>query len=68
MRILLIEDQERIANFIERGLKEQKFAIDVAKDGEEGLYFIDINTYDLVNAEKVVISEGSVSKIEALLN
>jgi large subunit ribosomal protein L4 len=27
-----------------------------------------INTYDLVNAEKVVISEGSVSKIEALLN
>jgi large subunit ribosomal protein L4 len=27
-----------------------------------------INTYDLVNAEKIVISEGSVSKIEALLN
>jgi heavy metal response regulator len=48
MRILLIEDETKIANFIERGLKEQKFAVDVAHDGEEGLYLADINTYDLI--------------------
>ena len=48
MRILLIEDEEKIAQLIKRGLKEHKFAVDVAKDGEEGLYFADVNTYDLI--------------------
>ncbi len=48
MRILLIEDEARIASFIQRGLKEKKYAVDVAKDGEEGLYLADINEYDLM--------------------
>ena len=48
MRVLLIEDEDKISSFIKRGLKENKFAVDLAKDGEEGLYFFDINTYDLI--------------------
>ncbi|OGX06282.1 MAG: DNA-binding response regulator [Omnitrophica WOR_2 bacterium GWA2_47_8] len=48
MRVLLIEDENKIANFLKRGLKENNFAVDVTKDGEEGLYFADINTYDLI--------------------
>jgi len=48
MRVLIVEDEEKIAGFIIRGLKEQKFAVDWAKDGEEALYFMDINPYDLV--------------------
>ncbi len=48
MRILLVEDEEKIASFLKRGLKEHKFAIDVAPDGEEALYLADVNTYDLV--------------------
>jgi heavy metal response regulator len=48
MRILLVEDEEKIASFIARGLKENKFSVDIAKDGEEGLYLADINTYDLI--------------------
>lgn len=48
MRILIVEDEDKIADFIKRGLKENKFAVDVAKDGEEGLYLSDINTYDLI--------------------
>lgn len=48
MRALVIEDEEKIASFIERGLKEQKFAVDVANDGEEGLYLADINPYDVI--------------------
>ena len=38
MRILLIEDEKRIANFIERGLKEKKYVVDTASDGEKGLF------------------------------
>jgi len=48
MRILLIEDEERIANFIERGLEEQSYAVDVACDGKTGLYFAEINPYDII--------------------
>ncbi len=48
MRILVVEDEKRIANFIARGLKEEHYAVDIAYDGEEGLYLAEINTYDLM--------------------
>ena len=48
MRILLVEDEEKIVNFLKRGLKEHNFTIDVATDGEEALYFAEINPYDLI--------------------
>jgi two-component system copper resistance phosphate regulon response regulator CusR len=48
MRILIVEDEKRIADFIARGLKEEHYAVDVAYDGEEGLYLADINPYDLM--------------------
>ena len=48
MRILLVEDEKKIAGFIERGLKEQHYAVDVAYDGEKGGFLADVNDYDLV--------------------
>lgn len=48
MRILLVEDETKIASFIERGLKEHHYAVDVAYDGEEGLFLAEINPYDLI--------------------
>lgn len=37
MRILLIEDEEKIANFIEEGLKKEHYTVDVAYDGERAV-------------------------------
>ena len=48
MRILIVEDEKRIADFIARGLKEEHFAVDIAYDGEEGQYLAEINPYDLM--------------------
>jgi two-component system copper resistance phosphate regulon response regulator CusR len=48
MRILVVEDEKKIASFIERGLTEQHYIVDVAYDGNEGLYLAEINPYDLV--------------------
>jgi len=48
MRILLIEDEKRIAGFVERGLKEQCFAVDVAHTGTEGLFLAEVNPYDII--------------------
>jgi len=48
MRILLIEDDLKIADFIIRGLKEEFFSVDYAKDGKEGLYLAEVNNYDVI--------------------
>ena len=48
MRILVVEDEKKIASFIKRGLKEQKYSVDVICDGEEGLFMAEVNDYDLI--------------------
>jgi len=37
MRILIIEDDPKISSFIEKGFRENGYAVDTAADGEEGL-------------------------------
>ncbi|HXM33681.1 MAG TPA: response regulator transcription factor [Pyrinomonadaceae bacterium] len=46
MRILLVEDEVRMAQAIKRGLREAAYAVDVARDGEDALYQASINEYD----------------------
>lgn len=48
MRILVIEDEKKIADFIKRGLKEEGYAVDIAHDGEEGHFMAKTNEYDLI--------------------
>ena len=48
MRILVVEDEPRMASVIARGLREQSYAVDVAQDGGDGLYQCSINDYDLI--------------------
>jgi len=48
MRVLLVEDDSRIARFIAKGLREHSYAVDVAGSGEQALYQAAISTYDLV--------------------
>jgi DNA-binding response OmpR family regulator len=48
MRLLLVEDDARIARFVAKGLREQAYAVDVAATGDDALYQAAINTYDLV--------------------
>src|SRR5438876_3026985 len=48
MRLLLVEDDARIARFVAKGLREQAYAVDIANTGDDALYQAAINTYDLV--------------------
>ncbi|MDT7603580.1 MAG: two-component system, OmpR family, copper resistance phosphate regulon response regulator CusR [Acidobacteriota bacterium] len=48
MRVLLVEDDPRIARFVAQGLREQTYAVDVTGDGEDALYKLSINDYDAV--------------------
>ena len=48
MRILLVEDEPRMAQVVAKGLREQSYAVDVAGDGNAALYQTSINDYDLI--------------------
>jgi len=48
MRILLVEDEKKIAHFIERGLQEEHYAVDIAYEGEAALFMARTNPYDLI--------------------
>jgi len=48
MRILVIEDEKKVASFIKKGLEEEHYAVDTAHDGETGLYLSENNEYDLI--------------------
>jgi Response regulators consisting of a CheY-like receiver domain and a winged-helix DNA-binding domain len=48
MRILLVEDEPRVAHFIAKGLREQSYAVDIAGNGEEALYQASSNEYELI--------------------
>lgn len=48
MKILLVEDDKGIARFVKKGLLENAFSVDVAFDGEDGLFLALHRSYDLV--------------------
>ena len=48
MKILLVEDDKKISSFLNKGLKEEGYIIDCSYDGEEALYLIQNNIYDLI--------------------
>jgi len=48
MRILVVEDDKKVASFVEQGLREDGYSVDVAHDGREGSLKAHVNDYDLV--------------------
>lgn len=48
MKVLIVEDEKKVANFVRKGLQEEGYAVDLASDGEDGLKFATENPYDLI--------------------
>ena len=48
MRLLLVEDEEKVISFVQRGLAAERFAVDVARDGQEGLELAQTYDYDVI--------------------
>ena len=46
MRILLVDDEQRFAAAVRQGLEAEGLAVDVAHDGDEGLWMARSNDYD----------------------
>ena len=48
MRILIVEDEKKVASFIKKGLEEEYFVADIAGDGKEGLKLATSEEYDII--------------------
>ncbi len=61
MRILVIEDEKHIADFIKQGLKEEGYSVDVAYDGEKGYFLAGTEEYDTIVLDLMIPKIDGVS-------
>jgi len=48
VRVLIVEDDDILANVLKEGLEEEGYAVDIATNGEDGLYMAEVTPYDVV--------------------
>ncbi|MGD0059103.1 MAG: response regulator transcription factor [Verrucomicrobiia bacterium] len=66
MKILVVEDDRKIASFIERGLKEQGFVVEVCADGDEGYTRAISQIYDVIILDIMLPGRDGLSILRAL--
>ncbi|MDT8420507.1 MAG: response regulator transcription factor [Desulfuromonadales bacterium] len=66
MRILVVEDEKKVASFIQRGLEEEEFTVDVAHDGEEGVTMAGSVSYDLILMDVMLPKKDGLTAIKEL--
>src|SRR5437868_15481601 len=68
MRILLVEDEKKISDFIKKGLKEQAYNIDTAEDGKKGQDLALMNDYDLIILDILLPKQDGWATCENIRN
>ncbi len=66
MRILVIEDDPTVGQHVKRGLEEQRWAVDLVPDGEEGERRADSDAYDLVILDMRLPGKSGLEVLQAL--
>ncbi|MBW1775348.1 MAG: response regulator, partial [Deltaproteobacteria bacterium] len=66
MRLLLVEDDLKIASFISKGFKAAGFAVDHVEDGEEGLHLALTEPYDAAVIDLMLPKRDGLSVIERM--
>ncbi|MEK7851225.1 MAG: response regulator transcription factor [Deltaproteobacteria bacterium] len=66
MRILVVEDEKKVASFVKKGLEEESYAVDVSYDGMEGGYLAETNPYDLIILDIMLPGKSGLSVLREL--
>ena len=66
MRILLVEDDARVASFVRRGLREENYTVDVGPDGEQALFLAQTGEYDLIILDLLLPKRGGLEVLKTL--
>src|SRR5262249_54451897 len=64
MRLLLVEDSQRLRASLARGLRKEGYAVDVAADGGEGLWFATHHDYDVIILDLMLPGLDGLSLLE----
>jgi heavy metal response regulator len=66
MKILVVEDEKKVSSFIKRGLEEEKYEVDTAVDGEEGLKMALDRLYDLIVLDWMLPKKDGLTMLKEL--
>jgi DNA-binding response OmpR family regulator len=66
MRLLVIEDDRKVASFLERGLREDGYAVDVARDGVEGAVQAHVHDYDALIVDVMLPGRSGLEVVREL--
>jgi len=66
MRILVVEDEKKVASFIKRGLEEENYEVETAADGEEGLAMAIERKYDMIILDWMLPKRDGMSLLKEL--
>lgn len=48
MRLLIVEDDKKVGRFLQKGLEEEHYAVDLVRNGNDALYYASLNEYDVI--------------------
>ena len=66
MKILVVEDEKKVSSFIKRGLEEEKYEVEIAGDGEEGLNMAMEKAFDLIVLDWMLPKRDGLSVVKEL--
>ncbi len=66
MRILVVEDEKKVASFIKKGMEEEGFTVDLAHDGEEGVLKATSSSYDLILMDIMMPKKDGLTAIKEI--
>jgi DNA-binding response OmpR family regulator len=66
MRVLVVEDEEKVASFIRKGLEQFAYAVDVAPSGEEALELAAVNPYDVIVLDLMLPGKDGLQVVREL--
>ena len=61
MKILLVEDEKKLSSLIKRGLKKAQYTVDLAENGDDGLFKAGAGTYDLIILDIMLPGKDGIS-------
>ena len=68
MRILVVEDEKRIADFLGRGLESAGYAVDIAPDGQAAIDLVHATDYDLITLDMMLPDMDGIKVLEKIRN
>jgi len=66
MRILVVEDEKKVASFIKRGLEQESYAVDIVFDGEEGENYALTNDYDAIILDIMLPKKNGLEVLQVI--